>query len=382
MNVDSGAIANPHTTVFKSQQPQVQRLEMREITDLDFQNFSFTGIQFNIPVPLAQISSEALIGINIDGFIPTPNIHPNVFRNLFPVKRSYISRDLDGLDIRWTWSSLVAMSNYLSMRMISGQVGVCFRIASNTAQSGNLLVTQGSGLMRKYYGRVDKYEGLRFNNSSVSAIDYAPNGFCLIDLSLNRNVSITPIRRENTYKTDFAQKIAYLEQMIDSEVGDLPFASQFLEDWLFISMQGDLPHPDSSQITFNMYYDWSRVEFAMPMLPMIASSPTYKKQILLFNKTFQNKTGVQVEDPDKWDWLPGKAPELFINCCSTGNHKQHYKTNAPMRTVDETQITYKFSQLFANKQKFIPTTTQAPPPEVEIFTVKPKLSPDSNQVRP
>jgi len=266
--------------------------------------------------------------------------------------------------------------------MISGQVGVCFRIASNTAQSGNLLVTQGSGLMRKFYGRTEKYEGLRFNNSSVSAIDYAPNGFCLIDLSLNRNVSITPIRRENTYKTDFAQKLAYLEQLITSDTRDIPFTSQFLEDWLFISMQGDLPHPDSSQITFNMYYDWSRVEFAMPMLPMIASFPTYKQQILLFNKTFQNKKGTEVEDVAKWSWLPGSAPELFINCCSTSKHRHHYRTNAPMTTTDETQITYKLSVLFAQKQKFTTTTTQAPPPEAEIFTIKPKLSTDSNQIRP
>lgn len=357
MNVNQGEIANPNTVVFKNQQPQTQRLEMREINDTDFQNFSYTGLEFIIPVPLAQTTSDALICINIDGFIPTPNLNANVVRNLFPVQRSYASRNLTGLDIKWTWSSLVAMSNYLSYRMISGQVGICLRIASQTAQAGNLLVTQGSGLMRKFYAVNDLYTGLRFNNNSQSAIDYSANGFCLIDLSLNRTVSIQPVRRENTYKTDFAKKLQTISTMndINSSQTFTTFSSQFLEDWLFISMQGDLPHPEASEVVFNLYYDWSRVEFSMPMLPFISSWPTLTKQILLFIQTFNNKNSTVVADSDSWDWLPRDAIARF-NFVKF----QKYHFSSAVSSPDGKHHTHSAKIMMNGKHSFLATTTQAP----------------------
>lgn len=356
MNVNQGEIANPNTVVFKNQQPQTQRLEMREISDTDFQNFSYTGLEFIIPVPLAQTTSDALICINIDGFIPTPNLNANVVRNLFPVQRSYASRNLPGLDIKWTWSSLVAISNYLSYRMVSGQVGICLRIASQTAQAGNLLVTQGSGLMRKFYAENDLYTGLRFNNNSQSAIDYSPNGFCLIDLSLNRTVSIQPVRRENTYKTDFAKKLVTLSLMTDINLSQTytTFSSQFLEDWLFISMQGDLPHPEASEIVFNLYFDWSKVEFTMPMLAFISSWPTLTKQILLFIQTFNNKNSTTLANSDTWNWLPRDARPRFNTI-----KYQKYHLSSALTSVDGKHHTHSVKTMMNERNKFLHTTTES-----------------------
>jgi hypothetical protein len=309
MDLIVGESNPPNTSALKSI-GEYPKLELREIGPSDFQNFTYTGINVKIPVPIVKISSEAIFGINIDGFIP-PLISKeanNLFRNLFPVQPTVYSSSLNGFEINWEYSTLPALMNYFSHRHIEGDVGIALRITSNTAQSGNLLISQASGVSRWFYQKNDKYTGLRFLQDSMSPIDYAPNGFVVVDLSLNRHVAIVPCRRDNTLRTDFAKKLAFVSGNLTKDRSYFPPANQFLEDWLLFAPQTDIPHPEASSINIAIYFDWSRVKFYTPMLPIIPLQSKIPYQILHFMATFLDSD--HFEDYTLWKWSPAHSTQM------------------------------------------------------------------------
>jgi len=311
-NINTEALAEPAS---------YQAPEVRFINESDFKNFTYTGINVTIPVPLVKITSDALFAINIDGFIPNMTFSSayKFYKNLFPVQASAASSHISNMEIKHEYSTLPVLFNYLSHRFISGQVGVALRITSNTAQSGNLIVSQLSGASRYFYNGSEPYTGLRFLNDSTSPIDYAPNGFALIDLSLNRHVSITAARRNNTLKTDMAKKLYEIQNLgVSRSTEQFPFLTQFLEDWLLFAPQTDIPHDVASSINIAIYFDWSTVEFYTPMLPLLPERlSTDQMQILLFLKTFLGKA--PVGSYATWTWFPRDVVTAFSSSTKIGN---------------------------------------------------------------
>jgi len=330
MNLIEGQSNPINTSALKTADPYVTP-ELRQITPQEFSNFTYTGISIDMDVPIVKISSEAMFAINIDGFIPNmrgPHAN-NLFRNLFPVQPTVYSHNMEGLRIKWEAVALPALFYYYSHRYIEGDISLALRITSNTAQSGNLLVAQVSGVTRYFYSQDEEYRGLRFMQDSMSPIDYAPNGFAVIDLSLNRHVGITPCRRDNTVITDLAKKvheISKLEEVDNKSEKYFPFANQFLEDWIIVGPQTSIPHDQASTINIAIYFDWSRVKFYTPMLPIIPLNPTSDEmQILDFSLTFTNKD--HYDDFIDWKWLPrdvGAIPSLR-------KEKHHARFNKAIR---------------------------------------------------
>lgn len=313
MDMISGE-SNPINTSAIKQPEAASGLEVRTVSPSDFQNFTYTGISVEVPTPIVKVSSEAMFAINIDGFIPNlnwKNFRAHHFRNFFPVQIAAPSIGVPGLAVNFEYTALPVMTHYLSHRHVEGDVGIALRITSNTAQSGNFMVAQVSGVSRYYYKSDEKYTGLRFIQDSMSPIDYAPNGFALVDLSLNRHFAITPCRRDNTIVTDFAQKLIKVPP-VPHDNTYLPIANQFLEDWLIFAPQTNIPHPDPSSINIAIYFDWSRVKFHTPMLPFIPWSPSsLDYQILHISDTFNHKTEEEVTlNYANWRWSPGSTATL------------------------------------------------------------------------
>uniref|UniRef100_A0AAU8JQ35 Structural protein 3 n=1 Tax=Chipolycivirus sp. TaxID=2809300 RepID=A0AAU8JQ35_9VIRU len=309
MDLIVGESNPPNTSALKSI-GRFPKLELREIGPSDFQNFTYTGINVRIPVPMYKVSSEAVFGINIDGFIPplVSKESSNLFRNLFPVQPTVYSASLNGFEINWEYSTLPALVNYYSHRHIEGDVGIALRITSNTAQSGNLLISQASGVSRWFYSKNDTYSGLRFLQDSMSPIDYAPNGFVVLDLSLNRHVAIVPCRRDNTLRTDLAKKLKFVSGNLTKNLSYFPPANQFLEDWLLFAPQTDIPHPEASSINIAIYFDWSRVKFFTPMLAIIPLQAKIGFEILHFMATFVDAN--HFNDYTLWSWSPVHAATI------------------------------------------------------------------------
>jgi hypothetical protein len=310
MNLQEGQ-SNPPNTVAIKTPDLTPNAELRLISLQDLKNFTYTGINIQIPVPLVKVSSEALFAINIDGFIPNLRGRTcnQLFRNLFPVQPVVYSHTLSGLKISWEAVSLPQLMPFFSYRYVSGDVSIGLRIISNTAQSGNLLVSQVSGVSRYYYGKDETYTGLRFLQDSMSPIDYAMNGFTEIDLSLNRNVGIVPCRRDNTVRTDFAKKLYEVGRVENDKTSKFyPVSNQFLEDWLIIGALTDIPHPEASSITIAVHMDWSRVQFHVPMLCVPSlNTDSINLQILQFLESFVGKE--HFDDLVLWKWWPRDLAE-------------------------------------------------------------------------
>lgn len=307
-----GTSLNPTTALLKTS-PSTPIPEIRTISDSDMRNFIATGITVKIPTPFTKISTSALFGINVDGFIPPYNMRTPLgpsptplFMNLFPVQSTEDGKRL-GVKIVQELSQLPPIINFLSHRFISGNIKTAIRVSSNTALTGNFLVTQGSGMIRDFYtnssGETNAvpYSGLRFMNSSDSGIDYAPSSFTNLDVSLNRNLSITPIRRDITHKTDLARKFNFictsnLKQSKQQVINYNKQAGQFVEDWLFFTPVSDFSGIAANQLSFTIYFDYSACNFYTPMLAMMpfppqtdSSKPLERREILDFSATFNDK---------------------------------------------------------------------------------------------
>lgn len=307
-----GTTSNPTTALLKTS-PFTPIPEIKTISDADLRNFISTGITVKIPTPFTKISTSALFGVNIDGFIPAYNMRspkhdsPSpIFMNLFPVQPTEDGLRLNIIIVQ-EMAQLPPIINFLSHRFISGNIKIAVRVSSNTALTGNFIVTQSSGVVRDFYTNsqgetnATPYKGLRFLNSSDSGIDYAPGSFTNLDVSLNRNLSITPIRRDVTQKTDLARKFDFVcfsnlkQTRAQIEHYNIQ-ASQFVEDWLLFTPVADFAGIAANQLSFTFYYDYSACNFYTPMLAMMPfppqndpTDPANRREIFDFTATFKDK---------------------------------------------------------------------------------------------
>lgn len=287
--------------------------DIQQIGDADFRKYVPTGIKVVIDTPLVKNSRDALFAINLDGFIPTYvlnnnlSIISNTYKNMFPVQAN--SHTLGFVHISQEQTMIPAQCLYYSHRFMSGSVGVGLRVTSNTAQSGNLIISQATAVMRQPYAASEAYDGLRFNNCGDNVTDFSMNNFVVADVSLNRQVSITTTRRDPLKITDLSKKISEFSAWfrtpttLNNIYNGNVVLSQFTEDWLMVGLLGNLPNQNADQVTIDIFFDYSRVNFYVPIFPIIPCGPSdFAKQILQYSETFNGRTTRLKED---FVWLPG-----------------------------------------------------------------------------
>lgn len=289
--------------------------DLKVLSEIDMKTFVDTGINVRINTPLAKNARTSLFAINLDGLIPQYSLGdaaaPSIFKNLFPVQPT--PDNVSNVVISQEMIQLPVQSLYMMHRMASGPVGVAFRVSSNTAQSGNISISQITAVKRNYYAQSEPYQGIRFENTSYNGTDFVSDNFALTDVSLNRNFSVTTTRRDPAYFTDIAQKLNLVRTFTFKpvSVSDIlarsVMANQFLEDHLLVSILSDLPNQNANQLNIRIFMDYSKVQFRIPLAPLIMSSPEdVTKQILQFSATFNAQL-----NPSKptWVWLPGVGRE-------------------------------------------------------------------------
>lgn len=289
--------------------------EIQEVSSSDFQKFVYTGIKVVINTPVVRNSRNAIFAVNLDGFIPNDilssnAVWSNVNRNLFPVQ--VFSEFLSNVSVLQEQVALPVQMLYLSHRFIAGSIGVGIRVTSNTSQSGNFLISQATGVKRDFYEASEIYTGLRFINQSYNTSDYSVNNFLVADVSLNRNISIVTNKKDPLKVMDLPQKIKTLYGGYRNRVNFTDiwtrnmFESQFLEDWLLFGLLSNFPNQNSNQVTVDFFFDFSRVQFYVPMSPIIPSIPNDpNRQILNYSSTFNNN-GARTRDNAVW--IPGVPP--------------------------------------------------------------------------
>lgn len=292
--------------------PAIEIISDEKLSD----NYVPTGITVIIPTNLAKINSEALFACNIDGFLPffNPTLHSAaLFKNFFPVQVTTTGNNIASLRVIWQYVDIPVQFKYLSFRYFSGNVKVGIRISSQTGQTGNFLISQLRSGSRHYYNHDDVYKGLRFLNASSSCVDYAPSSFALGDLSLNRNISITPCRTNPLVYQDHARKIydvyRYGNGGSDSDAY-MCVINQHTEDWLLFEPIFNISGTAASEISMTFYFDFSEVSFFVPMYPILPMPPSeFGQQILLFTNTFKDQ--VSTDTYRDWKWYPRDAASLL-----------------------------------------------------------------------
>jgi hypothetical protein len=271
--------------------------------NLNFSRYVPSGYKVIINTPLLRNNREAIFGINLDGFVMPYRIHEDLPTGNFAW--SSINRNMSSVQAFPNASAFVSilqeqimmphMTDYFGYRYVTGSVGVGLRITSNTSQSGTMLITHAPMVRRAYYANSTAYTGLRFAQSSYNQTDYAQSNFALVDLSLNRQVGITANRIDPMRTTDMAHKmmgminIQPITNQATAQAATV-FSNQFLEDWLLIGPFTNLPDQNANQLTIDIFYDFSKLQYHVPIYPFINSPPNRPDRTIIdFTKTFNNR---------------------------------------------------------------------------------------------
>lgn len=248
-----------------------------------------TGYTVTIKTPVGRNNKSALFGVNLMGFIPDFSYQDPAWtlmqKNMCPVQpfsssRSYVSVTQDMM-------ILPPMQAMLSNRFCSGTVNVIFRISSNTGQTGNLLVTQQSGLTPRLYSQFESYQGARFQNDGHYSSDPMIGNFSTLDTSLIRQIGIRTVFRHPVQFVDFQKKLFEFTSSTPSPQA----VDQFPEDWLMVGLTTSLPDSTASELYIRVFFDYSEVSFYSDMYPIMPAIPhNPSQQILLYTKTFVDST--------------------------------------------------------------------------------------------
>lgn len=282
-------------------------------SDQDFAKFVNTGITVKIALPLAKNSENFLFGINLDGLLINfwnimDPLYGVLLANLFPVQ---INPDLIGkAEIIWTPIPYPIYSAMQSNRFMSGNVRIGLRITSNVGQTGNLYITEVNSVTRSFYEntKTDLFKGVRFNNISDRTVDFGNAGFITGDVSLNRNIAITPSGANNNRVLDIQLKMARTSTIPTRDVNTFhkigAIMTQFAEDWLLVSGLTNFPSTQGNEMFITVFADYSNISFFGKTMPMLATVPCERfTQIMLVSKSIDGKAPLDVKKA-AIKWLP------------------------------------------------------------------------------
>jgi len=296
--VSESTLVNPTTSLKNLDVSKPTVVEM--ISEESFKKFIPSGIKVRVNIPVFRATNRAMFAINVDGFIPQFNLGEDsvvqFYRNFFPVQ--VFENSIGNVEIYQEQVNVPIQTQYIAHRFFAGHVNVGIRVTSNTSQTGTFMITQASTCLRNYYHNTENYRGLRFLNTSIEGSDYAVDSFILGDLSINRNWGITTVGKGVLPKIDLAQKLWYMHSSYNTSpsqtalLNHMPYVEQFAEDWLFFTPITNIPNQNGGQVDFEIFFDYSNVEFYVPMLPILAlPNVNTDQQVLNFSSTFKDKAG-------------------------------------------------------------------------------------------
>lgn len=269
--------------------------DLEIISEDSFKRYVYTGIDVVIDTPILKTSRNAILAINPDGFIPWFSLGTGasaIYRNLFPVQ---VIPGVAGVRVFQEMMMSPFQALIASHRFMSGSVGIGIRVTSNTSQPGNLLFSQGSGLIRDYKRNNELY-GFEFLNSYNAPGDFNQGNFALVDLSLNRQFSIKTTRRDPNKRLDIDYKINFIAADVwstatmDGFRDYNNFATQMQEDWIFVTPLTSIPNNNANQLNLTFFFDYSNVNFEVPIFPTIPTGAINLNGFLNVTASFNGVT--------------------------------------------------------------------------------------------
>lgn len=290
---NSQTIADTNTTLQIKANELVPSIETKQ--ESLFDRVVDSGYTATINTPVLRNNKNAIVGVNLCGFIPDFTLKDPYWsqmqRNMAAVQAFPNSANF--VHIEQDMQILPVMHAMYSHRLCSGTINVILRISSNTSQTGNIIISQQSGLIPKLYTVNENYQGARFQNDGHYTADPMICNFTIPDVSLIRQVGIRTVFRQPVEVVDIQKKIFEFSSNTPPSVDAM---SQFPEDWLMIGIVSNLPDSAASQLYIRFLFDYSEVSFIAPMYPMMPAIPhNPSQQILQYSRTFVGTTGDRKE---------------------------------------------------------------------------------------
>lgn len=278
----------------------------------DLKGYENTGYKIIVDVPSLQNSNWPLFFIDLLGYNPGPcnDLSPGYAWSKLMVNESMVQASSNALSyVKILKESKHCMSQimYDTHRYVQGTPRFALKVSSSTNVSGNLFITQMSGVYKTYYTQTMKYTGLQPSNMSSTNYDHDKDSFMTVDLSLNRVIKINPLDRKITRSVDMALLKYLVMTNYDADDTYSAMAQYFPRDFIVVGQLSNLTVPGGTtgQVSFDVFADYSTVQFGEPILPLIPSLyDGNDKQILKWSETFNEKVvGTLIKDAE---WLPSE----------------------------------------------------------------------------
>lgn len=251
-----------------------------------------SGWKIIIPTPMIIESSDPLFAVRLNPFILSSYVQelhhidlgnkPAFLQSMFtsPIQLLY-GRINPDIKILYQYTPTPHLHRMLSHQRMSGTVDLALRVTANTTMSGSVSVTQLSNCDRLLTQvenvegegtpeRPFRYTGLSIPNQAPFSQPNTVSNYALNDLSLVRHFEISTSFDLNSkwYDHFWLTKI-----MNEDPVDANRMAPFFRESVLLVSPQTDLLSSETGQITFDLLWDFSKVTYEMPLLPVFPRTP-------------------------------------------------------------------------------------------------------------
>jgi len=277
----------------------------------ELKSYENTGYKIILDLPILQTSRDPLFVIDTLGYNPgsCDDNPPDFAWSTLMANESLVQPYFTGTNVvkilKHSKQNLSQLM-YDTHRYVLGTPRYALKISSSTNVTGNLFITEVSGVYKQYYDQGQRYLGLVSQNMALNNYDHDKNSFITVDLSLNRVIKINPMDRKMTRSFDMALLKQTLMAQEDLTQNGHAFAQYFPRDLIVVGPLTNLavPGEGTGQVTLELFADYTTVQFHEPLLPLF--SPTYtnsKHEVLKFSDTFVNKSvNIRIKDAE---WLPG-----------------------------------------------------------------------------
>lgn len=247
------------------------------------ENMIPSGITLKLNTPIGYQGSKPLFSVNLNGLILINAMIPlttgslsSLYFNTFPVwfEPGFYTSSVGS--ISYSPVSHPVHSAMLSHRIMRGNVSIGMRITSNTTQSGNIVATRRTAMLRNWKHGAETYNGNEYLNVRPHLEDFTAETFSFTDVSLIRTLLIKSAST-NPLPMDLHHFAFLLARNtptsgVESLKGE-GFRQQYLEDIISFGVLTDLPTADVNSLSFYFLFDYSTVTFEFPLL-LTLSLPT------------------------------------------------------------------------------------------------------------
>nr|WPR17947.1 MAG: hypothetical protein [Owegonang virus 1] len=243
-----------------------------------------SGWKCILPVPMLLDRPKPLFIVRLSPYVFTsfgPNlalddVGSSFVRRMFATPIQILGGPLGvankDIKILYDHTPLPHFAHMLSHLKMSGQVDLVLRISSNTNITGSLSVSELHDVDRSIkpseYILADKYQGYLMRNQIPNAIPAAVTNFALNDLSLTRHLEVsTSFSMGEKFYNHWWLQMNSNSAIENNQINDCFFR----ENILMVSAVTDITG-DASQLTFNLYWDFSKVvyeDYICPLYPTI-----------------------------------------------------------------------------------------------------------------